>query len=212
MSYNEADRTLTSAATPEFCRPGDVRRVFGISRTMIYELMKRGEVKGEMVPTLAGGMMRLIECRSVRRWIRKQAKATGGTRSTRGFKAIIASHAPLHRQERAGGLTSAKIRTTMKMESVANSCPDQTQRISPVPSIRGIGSSVRERRSGTSTCEDSPKHLNALRPTLHAPRSVLERGLAALERLPSERMARAWAASRPVTSRTKGEPDAERPA
>ncbi len=61
---------------PEFCRPGQMPQLFGISRTATYLYLADGSIKGVNLrrPGCATGI-RLIDCESVRRFLAQHFEA-----------------------------------------------------------------------------------------------------------------------------------------
>ena len=71
MDLEKSKRTKRPVGhAPEWIRPGDVRPIYGISRSRIYELIRKGTVESKDV-RLAGSSrgIRLIRCESIRRYI-----------------------------------------------------------------------------------------------------------------------------------------------
>lgn len=67
-------RALSTTATPEFVRTGDVPDRFGIPRTRVYALLKAGELRG----VRAGEKLTLIEVASIFEWLASRPPAVGG--------------------------------------------------------------------------------------------------------------------------------------
>lgn len=64
--------TETPRPTPEFLKPGEASEVFGISIQVIYEWIKRGEIKSHLVRGRGNKSgIRLISTASLREFIEK---------------------------------------------------------------------------------------------------------------------------------------------
>ena len=62
-----------SGAQPEFCRPGDMPRLFGIGRTYTYQLINEGKIKSISLRKRGTRFgVRLISCDSVREFLRSE--------------------------------------------------------------------------------------------------------------------------------------------
>jgi hypothetical protein len=64
------------AAKPEFCRVTDMRQLFGFGRTTAYNLAEAGLIRTVLLrqPGRTSGM-RLVDCQSVREFLRNQNAA-----------------------------------------------------------------------------------------------------------------------------------------
>ncbi|MGA2221875.1 MAG: hypothetical protein ABSH21_08880 [Verrucomicrobiia bacterium] len=80
-----AEQTIAAPAAPatidtrpEFCRPGQMPLLFGISRTQTYNYLASGEISGVNLrrPGCATGC-RLINCQSVRDFLAREAAKNG---------------------------------------------------------------------------------------------------------------------------------------
>ena len=62
-----------SSLPPEFCRPADCRRLFGLTRTFVYELIKVRKIKSFCLrkPGKRTGI-RLVYVESVREFLRSE--------------------------------------------------------------------------------------------------------------------------------------------
>jgi hypothetical protein len=59
--------------SPEFCRPADCRRLFGIGRSYVYQLIQSGDVRSVSVRKRGAKTgIRLLDVESVRAFIRGQ--------------------------------------------------------------------------------------------------------------------------------------------
>ena len=59
--------------SPEFCRPSDVRHLFGIGRSYCYQLIQRGVIRSTCLRKLGARTgVRLIDVASVRDYLRSQ--------------------------------------------------------------------------------------------------------------------------------------------
>lgn len=65
----------TVTVKPEWVRAGDVRKIFGISRSHIYELIKDNEVSSTVIRKRGNKTgIRLISYDSIAAWIKKHAE------------------------------------------------------------------------------------------------------------------------------------------
>lgn len=65
--------TPTNETKPEFIRPGDARRIFGVSRPMVYQWIKAGNIESKVLRQrgkLTG--IRLIPYDSIKAYIESQ--------------------------------------------------------------------------------------------------------------------------------------------
>jgi hypothetical protein len=62
-----------TGAVPEFCRPGDMPRLFGIGRTYAYQLIQEGKIKSVSLRKRGARFgVRLISCDSVREFLARE--------------------------------------------------------------------------------------------------------------------------------------------
>jgi hypothetical protein len=62
-----------SGAQPEFCRPADMPRLFGIGRTYAYQLINEGKIKSISLRKRGARFgVRLISCDSVREFLARE--------------------------------------------------------------------------------------------------------------------------------------------
>jgi len=59
--------------SPEFCRPGDVRQLFGVGRSYVYQLIASGAIRSTCLRQRGKRTgVRLIDVASVREYLRGQ--------------------------------------------------------------------------------------------------------------------------------------------
>jgi hypothetical protein len=79
-----------SEVVPETCRPGDLKPMFGISRSRAFLLMKTGAIRAVKVsPRLT-----LVETASVREWLATKPAALGGIDPVRRLPAAAPAPQP----------------------------------------------------------------------------------------------------------------------
>src|ERR1035437_7842294 len=62
-----------TVGSPEFCRPADCRRLFGIGRSYVYQLIQSGDVRSVSVRKRGAKTgIRLLDVQSVRQYLRGQ--------------------------------------------------------------------------------------------------------------------------------------------
>ena len=84
MDTTNAKRTLAAntistpvepgaVGSPEFCRPGDVRQLFGVGRSYVYQLIASGAIRSTCLRQRGKRTgVRLIDVASVREYLRGQ--------------------------------------------------------------------------------------------------------------------------------------------
>jgi hypothetical protein len=66
-----------TGAQPEFCRPADMPRLFGIARTYTYQLIRDGKIKSVSLRKRGARFgVRLISCDSVREFLAREMERT----------------------------------------------------------------------------------------------------------------------------------------
>jgi hypothetical protein len=75
-TINPIEPADTSQLEPEFCRMGDLRKLFGISRSMAYLLINEGKIKSVSLRRLGNAKgVRLVYVSSVRQYLHSLLEA-----------------------------------------------------------------------------------------------------------------------------------------